>query len=294
MSNFIAVLTYRGSIFRETHWIDVIELRPQDVSLIRVSISGSSPANLLEINGTPNTAADTDISVSSTTTRTRTEIRALTGSAGRRITISALNTANVVLQREEIFVQSDTMLYKRPPRLLGYASYLAEFEAKKNLLSRLRGRNYTWRVRLIPFEPVSASDEIVIEAGITYPFEIASQIETIAYGQGMDVRYTGENVIAKAELMPEDLKRFAALHEEMLFRRLERGETGTGYAMVEFYNELYSLTLNNVIVVPSFKLSANGAENNAENNVTELRVSLTGKTASEVISGLNWVDNPVI
>ena len=295
---YFAAIHYKG-LLKPNHFVDVIVIDPANVELtIELSPAPTTPS--LEIRR--NNPAATVTAVNSDTftgitARDVFQVRILPSAVplaatGADLIITARDAATPsnILQREVLRINNPTMRYKRVGALQSFASNIAMYNAKRSQIQKLRGKSYIWNVGIVPDVPTSASDEVYIGLPITQPFDISFSFEEIAYGQGSGMRSTGEIRIPLAMLEPTLVKAIAAKSNELM-DAIEQGRPNRGFAMVEFFNEKYSIVLNDVPINATIEANANGADPNNESNMGVITIDVSGKSVSEILAGFNEIEN---
>lgn len=295
---YFAAVHYKG-LLKPGHYVDVIVTDPAPVETISIALVPAPATNSLIVrrndpNATP--SAVNSYTASGISTRDVFQIEILStavpaNATGADLIITALdNTAPTpqILQREVLRINNPVMRYKQVGSLQSFASNIALYNAKRSEIQKLRGKSYIWNVGIVPDVPTSAAEEVYIGLPITQPFDITFSFEEIAYGQGSGMRSTGEIRVPLAMLEPTLVKAIAAKSNELM-DAIEQGRPNRGFAMVEFFNEKYSIVLNNVPVNATIEANANGADPNNESNMGVITVDVSGKSVTEILAGFNEI-----
>lgn len=296
---YFAAIHYKG-LLKPGHFVDVIVLDPASVDSIQIDLVPAptlSGLTIIRNNDTSAPSNTNNYTSPSISTRDFFQIEILptavpSNSTGADLVITALNNSNSalppVLQREVLRINNPAMRYKQVGTLQSFASNIATYNLKRSQIQKLRGKSYIWNVGIVPDVPTSPTDEVYIGLPITQPFDITFDFKEIPYGQGSGMTSTGDIRIPLAMLEPTLVKAIAAKSNELM-DAIEQGRPNRGFAMVEFFNEQYSIVLNNVPINATIEANANGADPNNENNMGVITIDVSGKSVSEILAGFNEV-----
>lgn len=292
---YFAAIHYKG-LLKPGHFVDVIVTDPYTVETITIELVPAPTTASLEIfrNDPTVTPANVNSYTSpSVAGRDVFQIKILSSavpanSTGADLVITARDNASSILQKEVLRINNPALRYKQVGTLQSFASNIALYNAKRAQIQKLRGKSYIWNVGIVPDVPSTPADEVYIGLPITQPFDISFDFKEIAYGQGSGMTSTGEIRIPLAMLEPTLVKAIAAKSNELM-DAIEQGRPNRGFAMVEFFNEKYSIVLNDVPINATIEANANGADPNNENNMGVITIDVSGKSVSEILAGFNEV-----
>ena len=283
-----------SNTYRAGDFIDVV---CYGGATLRVRVTGASanfPANAIQIlidgsNDTPNlvsnsantTSVSTAITITSTDFRDYYLVKAnnVPEVYGRDLIIEALDANNNVLKSERFYINSPASKYKKVSFIPSLESAIADYTARMDQIRAMRSKSYQWNIDIVVDPP--PAPELYFALPPTQVFGIENLFEPRAFGQGIDMISNAQIFVPFAVLSPA-LSRFFSMLNQYNLDKLSKGR---GIAMVEFYNDYYSLVLNDVFVAPQIQFNANGLENNANENASGIMIILTGRSQFELISG---------